>query len=536
MPGFRASFPLLFGQRGRGFRQRVFVGGVCLAVVVWVMLVLFTSTDFRGTDQYWYVEDVTTVLHGGSGTHEVYPFSLAGVDDRFRDSRPFIHNGPVLYVWTAAARVLDSPHRGIVAINLIGNLLAAGLIFFTVRRIASAAAGALAAVMFLFEPVSFWAALQDLSEPFSGFLIALAIYLAVRFPTRLAAIVVAEFCVAVAAAGRMWTLPFLALLPMGLMLLDAGRARVQRFGRAVFSLASGCALYLWLSHIFQSYVPTLSLMGILEMQHASRSMALWYELDAPPPFALGNALRGYLESAVTAARLELPFLGGGRGVASLLQSVAWMPGNLMAAAAAVGLMMRRNRGLARFAMFLAVGAILCQVGMAILFQNQSRYLVPVLPALVVGAAVAAHGWWVSGRKSAVVRTVAIGLLVGVFLAFGISDLRNIIAYRTDLANDTENRRTATALVGSSVPLAARVVLDTQFGERWPIDYALFPRTVLSLDTSVAYDPQAYRRLFDAFQPTFVVTDVSSVLPDLIDMRLIAQSNGWSVYAIDGVRP
>ncbi|TLM78837.1 MAG: hypothetical protein FDZ70_03630 [Actinobacteria bacterium] len=165
-----------------------FAAAVALAAAAYVALTAWSAPTFRGSDQYWYVEDTEALATDQPAiTHEVFPYFLSVPRDEYWNEPPFIHNVPVLRVWAAAARVL--PVAELFDAMLLVNVLCAllGALFaglasarFTGRWTALGAAAA-----YLFIPVGFWVTGQGMSEPFSGMLVALALWLVVRWPGRM---------------------------------------------------------------------------------------------------------------------------------------------------------------------------------------------------------------------------------------------------------------------------------------------------------------------------------------------------------------
>lgn len=507
---------------------------VALALIpVWIVLAAWASPHMRGSDQYWYVEDVRTVMTGGTQTHEVYPFSLIGVDQRFTTSRPFVHNVPVLYVWAGAASLLGGdPHTGILVVNILGALGAAGFVYLAARRFLSRLGSLATAVLLLYMPVFFWLATQDLAEMFSALLVALAIYLVVRMPKNLLAYMGAAVAVALCAAGRLWTLPFLFLLPLGLVVLDAERPLGRRLQRAALALLVGVVAYVPLAAVFVSYIPALDPMALLlVLQGAKNNMVLAYATTTPPRFDAVVLVRELGRAIVEAVRSQLTWRVRPYTITRWLPLADEWPANLAVLLAFSGLFVRRSDCLRRWVMVLAVLAFGMQLAMSVLFLNEPRYLVPLLPAIVLGAAVASGLWWKQAERRTWAKVAIAATVVATLAAFGAVNGRNAIDYRSSAITAETRLKGAIATIDPLVPAGAKVALDTRFGDRWLADAAIYPRPELALGTDFGLTDAQYLQMVRLFKPRYVVADGTSPLPRLTHARLLGKNRAYSVWEV-----
>lgn len=514
-----------------GKRYGVSAVALLAAASVFAALAVYASPHFRGSDQYWFVEDVTTLVAGRPAvTHETYPFSLIGVDRRFDDVRPFIHNGPGLHVWAVLSRLLGDVHAGILAGNIAFSLLAAAFVWATARRLTSPAGAVAAAAVFLFVPVGFWITSQDMSEPFSVMLVALALLLVVRFPDRLGAFAGAQAALALAAVGRVWTLPFLLLLPVGLLALDRVRPWPSRIGRAAAALTLGLAMFLLLAAAFPVYMPRLDPMTLLDVSRGAGNMTMFFRTSAAPPFAPRAFLRGFGANTLQALRTQFSLSASPFAIARQSPVADFWPFNLLALASLAGMVMPTADRMRRFVAGLGVVAFGMHLAIASLYQNQPRYLVPLLPALVLGAAAALHVLAPAARARVPRATVvvAVAVLLGAFL---YADVQLASGYRRGAMRTHESRRLTAEVVSESIPAGARVVLDTKFSNRWSWDHALYPREVLALGIEFPFTPDEYRRMLAEFEPRYLVADKWSPLPHLVPVRALGTGYGCTVYEL-----
>ena len=545
MPEVPASPP----RRGRDRSRPAAVGMVLLLLLVplWVGLVVYTSPVFRGSDQTWYVEDVTTIMAGRPAqTHEVYPFSLLGADRRFDASRPFVHDIPVLWVWAGAARAVGGDaHAGILLVNILSSLGAAAFVFLAARRFVPRVGALAAAVAMLYVPVFFWITSQDLAEPFSALLVAASVWLAVRWPRSVAAWAGAAGLAAFAAVGRIWTLPLIVLLPIGLLVVDDSSPWPRRIVKASAVLAAGLVVYVPLSRIFVSYAPPFDLTGLVDVSSATNNMVLYLTPANPQPFDLGALARGIAHNIPGALQAQSSFGPGRFTVTRSLPAADQWPVNLMALLAASGLFVPKTDRLRRFVMALAVLAFGMHLSAAILLQNVPRYLVPLLPLIILGAAVAT-GLWIglararARRWATYAATAAVCVALASFIAI---DVANAAYYRADAFGAQRRRQAVSGLLAAqAVPTNARVALDTRFGQRWSADWAIYPRAELALGTDVAIPAQRYMDLVALFHPEYIVTDGTSRLPAILAQarqgkaERLGSAGGYTLWRLSPAGP
>lgn len=148
-------------------------------VIAWLALFVHASAGVRGSDQYWYVAEVRAVMAGDPRTNSVWPHFLLA-DPDYVESRPFIHQGAMPYI-LASLRGFADPYMAWIAFNLVATGLSAWLIYTTLRRLeVSARVAGIAATLFLLLPVTLWHASQPLVEMTMCLLSAAMIGVAVR--------------------------------------------------------------------------------------------------------------------------------------------------------------------------------------------------------------------------------------------------------------------------------------------------------------------------------------------------------------------
>jgi hypothetical protein len=120
------------GGRLAGWSRLTWLAIAALGMVVVGLTAFAASGGVRGTDQFWYVADVETLVrdHANIG-NTVFPVALLGPSPVMPP--PFIHNILSMYVAAVPALVLG-PFGGWLALNTVATLATASLIYLRQDR------------------------------------------------------------------------------------------------------------------------------------------------------------------------------------------------------------------------------------------------------------------------------------------------------------------------------------------------------------------------------------------------------------------
>jgi len=102
-----------------------------VAFTVSIALIIYATNGVRGTDQYWYLADVSTLSAGNPPTTNLYyPGQLLRKSGAEELPNYFLHNGPMLALSSALTAYL-TPHKVPVVTNscLANNKYAARAVF-----------------------------------------------------------------------------------------------------------------------------------------------------------------------------------------------------------------------------------------------------------------------------------------------------------------------------------------------------------------------------------------------------------------------
>jgi len=519
------------GRRGRGgpWPRRLSLV-VVLAAVVGTALVA-ASGGVRGSDQYWYLADVQTLIDGGSATtNNIFPVGLLG--DRSGVPPPFVHNVLSLYLAVLPATLVGAM-GGWVVLNVVSTLVTAALVYGAARSVATSWAALLVAVGYATLPIVTWHTPQPLAEASTSAFAALAIYALARAGTSGRGWLVVTGTVGLLYLSRQSYLPLLLAVPVAFVVVRAweGGARLRNACVPAIGLALTAGLITLAGGVmFASENVDFSYSRLLHTAVPGRTDNMWFNFELSKA-NLDNALP--LDLGLVWAKLSANLGEQLLRFDSLPVAAFFWTFNALAivAAAALAGTLRGARDPLRLRLVVAALAFvaihLVTIG---LFQNQFRYLVPALPGLlVVLAMVLSDRSWMSarlaGRKTAVAIVVTLLMLApNLYLARTLRD-DGLASAATEAAVDR--------LLDRTVP-ADQALLVEYAGTPQILGYAARPRLVLWVADH--YSSADLDRLRHALPAGWLLAPVDSPLPlragaDAPIDRVDALGRAWGLYRL-----
>lgn len=438
-----------------------------LFLAIWLACFIYASAGVRGSDQYWYVAEVRAVIAGDPRTNSLWAHFVLS-DPAYLDTRPFVHQGAMPYLLANPGRFLG-PYGAWIAFNLFATLLSAGLIFATLRKLAVDGRIAIAASAgFLALPITLWYATQPLIETTVATLSALMMAVAFGGLARAPKFIV---LIGLAVIGQqILTIfaPTLLAILLAFLWTEWSRGGARSPARTVLYLVVA-GLGLLLITLKESTlgfgVTQLMMNGI----PGRTNMDIWLR-EEPLTFAFGPFLNKLLANLVAYLRPGSSQLFSFPPVVLIVAILAALVRNWRK---------RGNGATAAHEMLLAYifGIGLLTYGAVIaLHQNQARYLLYILPILIVTAAylyrqpiesIIERFPWIIGGAGAVLLSGCLILSISL-REQSASAARDINAVKTGMASDPRLR-------------SARAVIECYHGEQsLLVDYALPDKIVIHL--------------------------------------------------------
>lgn len=449
-------------------------------VVIFFALLLFSASQVRGTDQYWYVADVASLLEGSTSTN--HSFARIALDASDPVARPaFVHHNLSLYLVLLAA-VLFGPFLGWVITNGVAAVVTSCLtacISYKIRQ-----DGALSLLVFalsLFIPVSFWQSSQPLTEATFLPFVACAAFVYVFFDHRPRKYVLLWFLLALAFLCRSSFLPLLSLMPV-LFLWHAdpaARKEPQNLGFAV--LLAGLALMMpTVARSLFDQSMSHDLRNILMNGLPGGSNMDFMLNPRPASFDLGSVIAKSLRS------LKIQFLQEN----ALL--VFYAPFNLMLVA--LPFCWRKSTDAYRKLVLFTVALVSIHFLVIVLHQNQFRYLLVPQPFLIATTLLLLAGSRISPRI--LLRTGVV--VVAGFVAFAAMSARNT---RAQGRLEYGDNRLIAAQVSTLSAEDERFILCSNTDSNQLV-YAMRPRHVTAFSAGIS--EQDLARLIEHVQPHWLL--------------------------------
>jgi hypothetical protein len=428
--------------------------------MTFIALVWVGASGVRGSDQYWYVADVESLIEGrGVQTNEIHPVSVR--HEVAPLPRPFIHNILNIYL-VALPALLFGAYGGWIVVNLFSSLLTAFLIFCTVVRFTDSRAAALTvALSYLLLPLTVWSTTQPLAESSIAPLVALAVYVYVTADASYWRWMLLMVVAALLVYCRESFVLLLPLVPLAYV-VHVGPWRIGTVARAGGIAALGGALWLLGKHLFEPHI-SASYLQVLGSAFPEYSNHFYFNLSPEPPTIstiVAKGVRG----------LEIQFTNINTGYL-----LFYLPFNMMALAPFVLLLGYRRADIARVA-----AASLVAVGLhiitAIVVQNEARYLLVVTPPLLVavGVGLGRAEWFRT------IRAPAIALAAAVLIA-ALPNAALAWWSHTEGVRERQVRENLAVVLSDTLPTEDTVMvaldLTKGFGAQM-LGYVLRPRRVL----------------------------------------------------------
>ncbi|CAK8717208.1 hypothetical protein GKODMF_08800 [Candidatus Electrothrix gigas] len=433
-----------------------------LCVIIFILLASYgASGGLRGSDQYWYVDDVNALLIGnGPISNNIYPASIFQ-ETQLRLPRPFVHNFPIIYMVLPAAMLLG-PFNGWILINLLSSFLSVLLIGLTVKRSTGDSNAAMGAGLFyLLLPVVFWNSIQTLSEPSLSFGVSLFLWIYVsEIPSF------RRFLFLTIVTGLLFLSKsnFILLFPLILLSFLIHTKSLSRNNLlSALVLIAILFFFFTLSHFFfasnfdYSYIDAL----MMATSKYPSNMAQYYA-----PESLNFSLLPFLFKVAHNLKTQIT---GGNLISFLL---FYLPFN--ASVAGVVLLAVRKRIIDRPVQAAAVFVGIFLITIAV-FQNQFRYQLMAWPAVVVALFhLAQKQGLLKPQKWKAVFTLILVFSAGLVFFALAREVKTSGEAEAQIVHEIQQQLT------EIIPESSRVMLISGGGEgkRLLMGHALWPRLVV----------------------------------------------------------
>ena len=467
------------GARATGWGRWTWLALLAFGVVFVALTVVAATGGVRGSDQYWYVADVETLVRDHTlATNTVLPVALMGPERMLPP--PFIHNVLSLYLAALPALAVGS-YAGWLVLNVLATLATAALIYLAARTVASRWAALTCAVLYPALPVVFWHTAQPLSEASTSLFAALAIYVLAIAGKRTIRWVALVGALGLVYLSRESYLPLLLLTPVwfGILKLREPGARARDAIGPILVVAiapvvvlAGAGIVFAADNVRFSYTRLLhsAVPGATPPDSASN---MWFNFDLS---AANLADRMPFDAGLVVTKLTHNIVDQVLQFDSPAFALFFWIFNVLTIVALVMLWRCRHRPREARLVIAALGFVAVHIATIALFQDQARYTVPAIPGLLVVLAIALSDVPALERRLRD-RTTAIVVVVTIAAVVPMTALA-YVSRRDGIEQGAVERATAALLDAHLAP--SDPLLIAYDGTPQVLAYAARPRQALYL--------------------------------------------------------
>lgn len=444
--------------------------------------ILFGAHGVRGTDQYWYLADVTTLIAGQGPFSNLY-FPRTIIEGR-EHANYFVHNGPLLYLSAIFGR-LTGPFSGWLTINVLSHLITTICIYFVGRKYASTQTSVASAFLYLVSPVAVWQSLNMMQEQFYGAVLALTLLAFSYKDAVLARIFLQVMLVLCIGIHPLFTCIAIVYILVSLYQAKTSRNAPAIFGTIIFAVLCGVAWHFYGLMFPSTFQPNI--VSIVKGSVPNVSSMVWHYSDVLPAMNI-DFLYKKVAVALKSHIMQFPvyfYTNVALGITIYLLAAEW----------------RKMRDIEWMLSFL----LSLYVAMSVLMQTQPRYQQIFAPAsfmLLAFGFERIRPYLTVTTKNFFFTSMSSGtVVIGIFLCHTAN-----IQSKQEQYSLAEISREFSSLPGKSKIMLVDSEHETKLG------YVLKPRSVLSVKTDLL-EPDSYNQTISMFQPDYVVaTDPQTLVP------------------------
>lgn len=472
-----------------------------LSLIPFVGNIMYGAVGLRGTDQYWYAGDLRmSKITGMPVTNALYPIATGLNANASLDGLPpRIHNLPITYLANLVYQAGASDYFAWVYVNFSVALLIAVSVYLVARSQGYSYAY-IAPAFFLSFPLTLWLsinALADMSIALGSCLLMLGATLVSRAVRDDGGRVsVGLLIIAVASVLLYYTRDnYVLLFPAQVIFTFwVCRSHRKRWVSAA-SILGITAILAALKHLVLPQYPSAGLLSLLMANTPSggEGMAPYYRSGQVPFSAsevIFKAMNGLKDAVFPSGPSEL---------------ITELPIIVIAVVALFVFRKVDNSRILRFWMFVVLVIYLTT---AAIFQSQNRYIMALVPFVVVfGAGLwdrVIHRGAVPHGLTNVLRLTSVGFFI--ICVFG-----SFLLARTYRAEATsEVKQTGRLIAGLAREPSGSLLAVAETAKLLPLTYAAVPRPVLALDPRINSTAEA-ARLIEAWNVRVLVGATSTDL-------------------------
>lgn len=470
-------------------------------ILAYVCIVWFGASGVRGSDQYWYVADVQSLIDGrGVQSNNVFPVSV--IENVENIPRPFVHNTPNIYLPVLPGKIMGAYH-GWIFINIISSLLTSLLIYKIIKRFVNYRYALLSALIYLLLPAVTVASLQPLLEVSIAPLVGLVIYLYLDSKDNFSRWLLLTITATVLILCRESFLPLLILIPIAYLFQQG--IKTKYLIRSSVLLLVGLLILTLTKHLFQPNVSVPILRTITNaVPGRTTNMDAYFNL-ANQPLSFSVLMESLWIKGIYGLKQQFLTLNK-EGL------LFYLPFNLMIIGSLIPLI-KSNKALLRNKVIISTYTLVAIHFLTIvIMQKQYRYMLPTLPALVMTTGLLISNYDVLTKftkfKFKFTHLVLCFIIV-------LIPINSVIAYSNfKEGNEAKvNHNILQSFYSAQIGNEDNVMVEAT-NDYLMQGYLLRPRTVLFFNKS--YEPNQYQTLIKKMAIKWLICENNSPVLKLIN--------------------
>lgn len=453
---------------------------------MFLALVAWGANGVRGTDQYWYLADVNSLISNNTETTNIY---YAGNLLRNTLTSPetntqnyFLHNGPSIHLVAALGKHVGE-YRAWIVIGIFCHLLVALCILIVTGKYTTTENALLTSSLYIVSPIAYWQTINILQEQFFAGIMAV-IYLCFHYRNALSArtLIVFTICFGIASHPIFLILGFLYTL-----FTIAESIHTKSKLLFLYACISG-SLFIFVKIKAADFFPSSfqpDLKSIIAGSLPGESNML-YHYSPRLPEITASLFATKVKAALAAHFLDLrnaPFY--------IYTNIA-----ILASVFLIFMNDKKNRTI----VFLCCFTLGLYLSIIVLMQVQARYQQIVSPATFLILGFFAHHLWKKFNPFLpVTAMVFCSVLINSYLANTAS---------TQAASQAEDSSVIRDAISNSPQNSKFVSLNNSIEVDLRLSYLIRPRKVLVLKTNYLNDDEV-DQVLSLFQAEYFISSSSS---------------------------
>lgn len=483
-------------------QRRLFIKVEVIFILVIISIFIFlvywgSSSGVRGTDQYWYLADAESLIHGqGAQTNNIFPVSVYKEIQSI--PRPFVHNILNLY-FVILPGIFFGAYTGFIIMNILCSFLTAFFIYKTIIIYTKYQAALLISSLYLLLPITVWQTAQPLAEASIAPLVALLMLLYAKISisnnNKLCYWLILIFISGLLILCRLSFLPLIFVISI-IYLIHNRPIKVKNILNMVVLFILGFLFLLIQNNFFESNISIPLLRTIINMSNDKfENMGNYFELF-PKSITILNFIIVLIVKTIKALKIQFLSLNS-------MGILFYLPFNLMVIIAFLLFFKSKSKKIKNIA-FISILFFLLHLFTVIFAQNQFRYMLVVIPPLLIATGIALGNW--KPIISFLNKKYLVSILILILILTPIDFLLANRLYNEGI-RDQQVRKELLTIFHENIATFDTVIVEYSDGRDLIYGYTLMPRFVLYIGDD--YSEEVYYRLAKNVNAKWMICKINS---------------------------